>query len=83
VPIAQGDVETGRWLALHRAGLLLEGDEDWLLLERLAAHFEGLTAHGFADAAAAVAAIPRSALIDDGSDGQRLATAFHKILAAN
>jgi hypothetical protein len=48
----------------------------------LAAHFEGLTAHGFADAAAAVAAIPRSALVDDGSDGQRLATAFRGILGA-
>ncbi|WP_353212686.1 glycosyl transferase family 1 [Rhodovarius sp.] len=81
VPIAQGDVETGRWLALRRAGLLLEGDQDRLLLERLAAHFGGLTAAGFADAAAAVAAIPRSALVDDGRDGQRLAKAFRSLLA--
>ena len=63
VPIALARVETGRWLAAHRAGVLLAEP----LETALADYFKGLDAAGYAAAAAAIAAIPRGDLVEDGA----------------
>lgn len=76
VPIALEGVETGHWLAAHDAGLLLQGADDDALVDVLAARLSGLSMAGHTNAAARVAAIPRSALVDDGADGARLAAAL-------
>jgi succinoglycan biosynthesis protein ExoL len=63
VPIALASVETGRWLAAHDAGVLLDN-----ALGGLDAFFAGLDAAAYARLHGAVTAIPRSALIADQSD---------------
>ncbi|MFC7478307.1 glycosyl transferase family 1 [Dankookia sp. GCM10030260] len=63
VPIALARVETGRWLAAHRAGLLLAEP----LETALPGYFATLDAAGHAAAAAAVAGIPRGDLVEDGA----------------
>ena len=73
VPIALREVQTGRWLAAHDAGLLLEsGDPATALLARLRA----LDAPAYARLRGAVAAIPRAALIADNSDCAALVAAL-------
>ena len=73
VPIALRNVQTGRWLAAHDAGLLLEsGDPATALLECLG----NLDAAGYERLRGAVAAIPRSALIADTRDCAALVAAL-------
>jgi succinoglycan biosynthesis protein ExoL len=73
VPIALASVETGGWLARHNAGVLLHEP----LAEALAQYFSDLTTASYAASAAHVQAVPRTAWMDDGSDGARLAMALH------
>lgn len=63
VPIALARTETGRWLAARQAGVLLQEPLD----ATLPAFFAGLGAADHAAAAAAVAAIPRGDLVEDGT----------------
>jgi len=73
IPIALAAVETGRWLARHDAGVLL-GEP---LEEELPRYFSALTAADYEAAAHRLAAVPRSAWLDDGGDdGARLARAL-------
>lgn len=72
VPIALATDETGRWLAAHGAGLLLEEPLEQTVPARLAA----LDAAGYAQLAASVAAIPRAALVADASDCAALVSAL-------
>lgn len=72
VPIALASVETGGWLARHHAGVLL-GEP---LAEALPQYFSALTTASYAASAAHVHAVPRTAWMDDGSDGARLAIAL-------
>lgn len=69
VPIALHGVETGRWLAAYGAGVLLDNGDALAQLEALfatldEAHYESL--------GAAIAAIPRDALIADERDCRAL-----------
>jgi hypothetical protein len=68
-PIALTTVETGRWLARHDAGGLL-GEP---LGEEPLRYFSGLRPAKYAVATRHVAAMPRTAWIDEGDDGSRLA----------
>jgi hypothetical protein len=63
VPITLARTETGRWLAERQAGVLLAEP----LETALPAFFAGLDAAGHAAAAAAIAAIPRGDLVEDGA----------------
>jgi succinoglycan biosynthesis protein ExoL len=72
VPIAMASVETGMWLARHRAGVLL----DEPLAEALPRYFSFLTIATYAALAAGLRAVPRDAWLDDGSDGARLGSAL-------
>ena len=63
VPIALARTETGRWLAGRQAGVLLREP----LSQTLPDVFAALDAGGYAAAAAAVAAIPRTDLVEDGT----------------
>lgn len=64
VPIASDAVETGRWLARHNAGLLIDGDDPARLDTLLAA----LDDAGYGALRSAVDAIPRTDLIADATD---------------
>lgn len=72
VPIALKSVETGRWLERHNAGMLID---DSVGVPELIAMFEALDAAGHAKLAAAVAAIPRGALVAGKSDCDELLSA--------
>jgi hypothetical protein len=72
VPIALATVETGRWLVRHATGVLL-GEP---IAEDLLRYFSTLTRPAYAVAAASLAAVPRESWVDDGDDGERLATAL-------
>ncbi|MGO9461621.1 MAG: glycosyltransferase [Rhodomicrobium sp.] len=61
VPLALGEVETGRWLAARNAGVLLPDPPG----DILRAFFEHLTADKYQTLAGAVADIPRGDLADD------------------
>lgn len=76
VPVTLARTETGRWLARHRAGVLLQEP----LQQALPAFFAGLDVAGYAAAAAAVAAIPQADLVEDGA---ALATALLQAQARN
>jgi len=65
VPIALASVETGRWLAVHGAGLLLD---DAAPADALATRLQALDAADYAAQQSAVAAIPREAVIADIGD---------------
>lgn len=78
VPIAQASVETGRWLAGHGAGLLLDEPLD----ETLPALLERLDAPAYADARAAAARVPRSALVDGPEDCRALVARLAALPAA-
>lgn len=65
VPIALADVETGRWLRAHHAGLLVDGDAGVAGLGDRLAH---LSPTDFAGLRESVAAIPREALIATEAD---------------
>ncbi|WP_375401967.1 hypothetical protein [uncultured Sphingomonas sp.] len=68
VPIALAGVETGRWLAGHRAGLLIEGDPR----SELAELFERLDMPAYLRLRDAVAAIPSDALVATTADCESL-----------
>lgn len=74
VPLACAAVETGRWLAAHRAGVLLAEPLD----RTLSRYLTTLTTETFEDARAAVLRIP----FDDVVDGPVEAAAFVGSLAA-
>ena len=74
VPIALSSVETGHWLAEHGAGVLL----DEPVPRDLYRYFSALSPSTYAKLAAALAALPRDAWVDQGADGTRLATALHR-----
>ncbi|WP_431272876.1 glycosyl transferase family 1 [Dankookia sp. P2] len=63
VPITLARTETGRWLAGRLAGVLLQEP----LEAALPAYFAGLDAARYSAAAAAIAAIPRDDLVEDGT----------------
>ena len=63
VPITLARTETGRWLAGRQAGVLLQEP----LEAALPAFFAGLDVAGYTAAAAAIAAIPRGDLVEDGT----------------
>jgi hypothetical protein len=70
VPLALRSVETGRWLAAHGAGILL--DEE--LEVSLRSFFQALDSDGFKAAQQAMAAIPVGAFLHDRADCASLAT---------
>jgi succinoglycan biosynthesis protein ExoL len=72
VPIALKSVETGRWLARHDAGMLID---DSVGVSGLVTMFEDLDAVGYSELAGKVAAIPRGALVADRSDCDELLAA--------
>ena len=63
VPITLARTETGRWLAGRQAGVLLQEP----LEAALPAYVSALDGAGYAAAAAAIAAIPRGDLVEDGT----------------
>ena len=65
--IAQAEVETGRWLAQHGCGLLVNDVE-----ADLHRFFDGLTAAGYAELVQRSAAVPRGDLIADLEDSRVL-----------
>jgi len=65
IPIAQKSVETGRWLARHGAGILLDDPVE----DSAVRFFETLDAATYADAKAAFARVPRSAFVYSDEDG--------------
>jgi len=73
VPIALRGVETGRWLEAHRAGVLLPSGD---AVAQLAAFFRTLDAARYDEHQAAVAAIPRAALIADDAECAALVAAM-------
>jgi len=64
VPIALGGVETGRWLAAHDAGLLLDSATP----DSIADLLKSVTAEDYAEARAALEHIPTSALVNRRQD---------------
>lgn len=72
VPIAVATVETGLWLAARGAGMLMAEPLGVDLLR----HFSGLRPDMYASAAEQVAGVARSAWLDEGQDGKRLAAAL-------
>jgi succinoglycan biosynthesis protein ExoL len=72
VPLALASVETGRWLRAYNAGILLDDDIE-AALPLLFAHFDG---QSYETAKAAIAGIPRDALVDDDSACRRLVQAL-------
>ena len=72
VPIALESVETGRWLARHDAGMLID---DSVAVPELVTMFEDLDAAGYSELVRKVAAIPRGALVADKSDCDELLAA--------
>jgi succinoglycan biosynthesis protein ExoL len=72
VPLALADVETGRWLASHGAGVLL-GEP---IGEQLTAVMQNMTPKSFARAKTAVERIPKSALITDVEECRDLVLAL-------
>jgi hypothetical protein len=77
VSLAMASVETGRWLATQRAGVLLS-DPLEASVDRF---FAGLDEVGYGAARAAVQRIPIGALVDDDSDCQELVTALAGVRA--
>lgn len=75
VPIALARVETGRWLATRGAGVLLEEPLEAALL----AWCRALDPDAYREARAALAAIARRDLVDDGMDGDALASAWQDL----
>jgi succinoglycan biosynthesis protein ExoL len=71
VPIALSSVETGRWLAGHHAGVLI--DDPVQDLDRL---FSALDMPGYLKLRAAIEAIPREALIADLADCEAFVAAL-------
>jgi hypothetical protein len=71
VPIALAAVETGRWLAAHGAGVLVDDP-----VADLDALFAGLDTAGYARLRAAVTGIPRDALIAGPADCAALMAAL-------
>ncbi|UFN50476.1 glycosyl transferase family 1 [Roseomonas sp. OT10] len=72
VPLAMRNVETGRWLARHGAGIRLEEP----LGEALRDLFAGMTAEQWGEARRAAAAVPRAAYVDGPEAAARLAEAL-------
>jgi len=68
VPLALGEVETGRWLAARNAGVLLPDPPG----DTLRAFFEHLTRDKYQTLAGAVADIPRGDLADDAQSCRAL-----------
>jgi succinoglycan biosynthesis protein ExoL len=68
VPIALRDVETGKWLAQRKLGVLLTEPIEQHLLE----FFRSLTADAYVEHAAAVARVPRSTWLHDVADCRHL-----------
>lgn len=67
VPIALRSVETGRWLAAHDVGLLLDD-----ALSELDGRLNALDPAGYAEMRAAVACLPRKALCADRAECAQL-----------
>src|SRR5208337_1803887 len=61
VPLALGEVETGRWLAARNAGVLLPDPPE----DALRSFFSSLDAQRYARLASAAASIPRADLVDN------------------
>jgi hypothetical protein len=74
VPIALRSVESGRWLARHNAGVLLDEPLGPHLLD----YFSNLKPAEYAACAASLSAVARDAWLDSGEDGMRLATALRR-----
>jgi succinoglycan biosynthesis protein ExoL len=72
VPIALASVETGRWLARHDAGVLL----DEPLAQNLLRYFSALQPATYEASVTCLAAVAREAWVDEGHDGARLASAL-------
>jgi succinoglycan biosynthesis protein ExoL len=72
VPLALADVETGRWLARHGAGVLL-GEP---IGEQLTATMRNMTPQSFTKAKTAVERIPKSALITEVEECRDLVLAM-------
>jgi succinoglycan biosynthesis protein ExoL len=74
IPIALAAVETGRWLARYDAGVLLEEP----LARDLLQYFSALRPASHEVLAVHLAAVTRERWVDDGRDGERLASALHR-----
>lgn len=72
VPVALANVETGRWLAVHDAGLLLEEGRE---AEQFAGVLRDITTAEYAPLRARVFAIPRRDLVADERDCAELLSA--------
>jgi len=75
VPLALANVETGRWLADHRTGVLLGEPVE----EQLIATMRDMTPQSFSSARAAVARIPRSSLITEAQECRDLVAALGEL----
>jgi succinoglycan biosynthesis protein ExoL len=77
VPIAEKSVATGRWLARHGAGILLDDPIE----ESAADFFDTLDARTFAQAKDALALVPRSAFVCSDEECGRICAMFAKVSA--
>ena len=75
VPIALAQVETGRWLADHGAGVLFDDPSEIHLLN----FFRRLNAETYSTLARAVGELPRSALVDDEQNCRDLVAALRAV----
>ena len=75
VPLAMRRVETGRWLAEHGCGVLLDDP----LLPAMIQYFGSLDAAAVAGSQAAVAAVDVAALTDSDTACGRVVGALHTL----
>jgi succinoglycan biosynthesis protein ExoL len=75
VPLAAANVETGRWLQAHQAGILLEDPVEETLVDII----RSMTPTKFADARAGLRRIPKSALLADANECQGLVKELAKL----
>ena len=75
VPVAMANIETGRWLAAHGAGILLEEPAR----DSLVAMIRGMTLEKLAGAQAMLERIPRSALVIEPEECRALVRALGEL----
>jgi succinoglycan biosynthesis protein ExoL len=75
VPLAMANVETGRWLAAHNAGILLHEPAGEALLDIL----RSMTQQNFAGARNALGLVPKSALVTAPEESRALVKALGEL----
>lgn len=74
VPIALARAETGRWLARHKAGVVVDS------LDSIESHLDGLSGEAYAELVACVRAVPERALVASQSDCLSLVDTLRNLL---